>query len=154
MTSKPWKRQTGTKPKIKRGAGQISREEAKAIRAELEEIKKRYPKNTVQMPPVYGQGSTQQRVSQTQPAQQANPLNNWWRAIVIIAIVILAAIFVYNLVLTIGGGFNWGGSNGGGNDCTCYCGNGKVCTSNSQCPADTSVSGTYVPGVCGCPVGC
>ncbi len=56
------------------------------------------------------------------------------------------------------GGGNTGGGNTGGNtggtDCTCYCDTGGVCTSNSQCPPDTSVPGTSVPGVCGCPVGC
>jgi hypothetical protein len=50
-----------------------------------------------------------------------------------------------------------GGTGGAGStDCTCYCGwpAGQVCQQNSDCPPDTSEPGTYVPGVCGCPVGC
>jgi hypothetical protein len=41
-------------------------------------------------------------------------------------------------------------------DCTCYCGwpADMVCHTNTDCPADTSVPGTYVPGACGCPIGC
>jgi hypothetical protein len=49
-----------------------------------------------------------------------------------------------------------GGTGGAGPGCTCYCGwpENQVCQQNSDCPPDTSVPGTYVPGVCGCPVGC
>jgi hypothetical protein len=49
-----------------------------------------------------------------------------------------------------------GASGSGGGDCTCYCGwpENLVCTQNSDCPPDTSVPGTSVPGACGCPVGC
>ena len=41
-------------------------------------------------------------------------------------------------------------------DCTCYCGwpANQVCKSNADCPPDTSEPGTYVPGACGCPIGC
>jgi Big-like domain-containing protein/Kelch motif protein len=61
-----------------------------------------------------------------------------------------------------GGGGGTGGSeagnagDGGSTGCTCYCGwpAGQVCRSNTDCPPDTSVPGTYVPGVCGCPIGC
>ncbi len=49
---------------------------------------------------------------------------------------------------------NGGGNNdGGGNSCDCLCDDGRSCTQNSDCPADTS-SGFNIPGVCGCPVGC
>lgn len=59
-----------------------------------------------------------------------------------------------------GGGGNTGGGGGGGggtgSNCTCYCGwpANRTCHSNSDCPDDTSVPGTDVPGVCGCPTGC
>lgn len=56
------------------------------------------------------------------------------------------------------GGNDGGGSSssGGGKNCTCYCGwpANQVCRTNTDCPPDTSVPGTYVPGVCGCPIGC
>jgi Bacterial Ig-like domain (group 2)/Galactose oxidase, central domain len=54
-----------------------------------------------------------------------------------------------------GAGSGTGGS-GGATNCTCYCGwpANMVCTTNSQCPPDESVPGTFVPGVCGCPIGC
>ncbi|HEY3233835.1 MAG TPA: hypothetical protein VGJ84_03910 [Polyangiaceae bacterium] len=55
-----------------------------------------------------------------------------------------------------GTGTGTGRRDGGVRNCTCYCGwpANQVCTSNTDCPPDTSVPGTYVPGVCGCPIGC
>jgi hypothetical protein len=55
-----------------------------------------------------------------------------------------------------GGAGGSGGADAGTTDCTCYCGwpANQVCHTNSECPPDTSVPGTNVPGVCGCPIGC
>lgn len=55
---------------------------------------------------------------------------------------------------TVSTGGSTSGSSGSGKDCTCYCDNGSVCTSSSQCPADNSFPGISIPGVCGCPVDC
>lgn len=54
------------------------------------------------------------------------------------------------------GGSSAGSSGSSGTDCVCYCGwpEDLECTDNSDCPPDTSVPGTSVPGVCGCPIGC
>lgn len=59
-----------------------------------------------------------------------------------------------------GGGTGSGGATGAGgasgDACTCYCGwpADTKCRQASECPNDTSVPGTSVPGVCGKPVGC
>ncbi len=89
-----------------------------------------------------------------QPQNQRPQISKWWW-IIIIAVIIIFVSIIYstlknlnNLSSTDNGNVN------NGNDCTCYCDNGNVCTKNSDCPADTSVPGTYVPGVCGCPVDC
>lgn len=54
-----------------------------------------------------------------------------------------------------GGGTGAGGATSSG-ACDCYCGwpANTRCASNANCPADTSVPGTSVPGACGKPVDC
>ena len=92
--------------------------------------------------------------AQSSQQNQRPPISKWWW-IVIIAIII---IFISIISSTLKNLNNLQGTdNGNGNsenDCTCYCDDGSICTRNSDCTADTSVPGTYVPGVCGCPVGC
>lgn len=90
--------------------------------------------------------------AQSPQQNQVPPTSNWWWIIIIIVTIIFVSIIssaIRNL-----NNLNQGTDNGYGNDCTCYCGDGSVCTKSSDCQADTSVPGTYVPGVCGCPVGC
>lgn len=137
--------------------------------------KKVRPGERPQQPPILGPQGTQQLPVQPIPAQPQRgwiaqqpaqpqqqwpqiqqfqpPVGNLWRAMVAAILITLAIIFLINLLSNILPNLNIpGGGDGGG--CTCYCDNGKVCTKNSDCPADTSVPGTYVPGVCGCPVNC
>jgi hypothetical protein len=73
-----------------------------------------------------------------------------------ISIVVVPATSTSGVGGRSGAGGGSGGGTGGGTNCTCYCGwpANQVCTSNTDCPPDTSVPGTYVPGVCGCPIGC
>jgi len=90
--------------------------------------------------------------AQSSQQNQRPPISKWWWIVIIIAIIIFVTIIsstIKNL-----NNLDQGTYNGGGNDCTCYCDDGSTCTRNSDCTADTSVPGTYVPGVCGCPVGC
>jgi hypothetical protein len=54
------------------------------------------------------------------------------------------------------GGLTGAGGATSGGSCDCYCGwpVNTRCTQNTDCPNDTSVPGTSVPGVCGKPVDC
>jgi len=88
---------------------------------------------------------------QQQPAQnQGLPADvpAWWRAVVLFVMALLALMV---LLAIIGGLFpnNNNGPGPNGNDCTCYCDNGRTCHHNSDCPSDGGV-----PGVCGKPVDC
>lgn len=130
------------RPKIRRGAGQISQEQAEWVREQIRKRKEKYPK-TVQNFPIFGHvGQPQRGAGQPQPA----PVETWWKAIVFVAIAILAFIVIYHVISYVlpdimSGSNTGGGSSGGGG--------------GSGCPTDCGIGlGVVVASQCNCPSSC
>jgi len=159
MTALPRKHPTGGQ-KLKRSNfvyPRYDRDEAGLRKKKIGQQGKPSSGQPLQAQPQRGWTAQPAQPSQQNPQQpeqqQLPPVGNLWRAIILIIMAILAMIVLLHIISNLAP-TSPSGDDGDGSECTCYCDTGEVCTTNSQCPSDTSVPGTSVPGVCGCPVGC